>query len=386
MNGYQWQSIRGKTNSRLVFIMRSMGYTSYTAQSRSFDPKDRRSKRLLNHHHRVLSCETCGGLHNHQDCPHTIPHAEHANYVGNQGEITQVILTKNTYNPGWRQHPNFGWGNQGQPRPNPNPDLHTSPGSQPNQGKPNLEDDFRKATSFSHEHDYANAAMQKYVEDDMPKENLMKKEVAEYKPKIPYQSLTEEDRREDKFGKNLNSFKKLHANIPFVDPPSKHVRDLNDIIPSENKLNKLSNVQLNDKCPSNELPQKFNDPGSFIIPCTIDGLPVDRALADLGASINVMSYETFKHAELSELKPIRMDIQLADKSIKHPRGIVKDVLVKIDKFIFPVDFIILDMHDDIEVPLILGRPFLATAKSLIDVHDGKLTLRVGVNKLSLKFI
>ncbi|KAK6161892.1 hypothetical protein DH2020_001733 [Rehmannia glutinosa] len=240
-------------------------------------------------------------------------------------------------------------------------------------------------TSFPHEHDYANVAMQKYVEDDMPKEKLMKKEIAEYKPKIPYQSLTEEDRREDKFGKCLNSFKQLHANIPFVDPPSKHVRDLNDIIPSENKLNKLSNVRLNDKCPSNEVPQKFNDPGSFIIPCTIDGLPVDRALADLGASINVMSYETFKHAELSELKPIRMDIQLADKSIKHPRGIVKDVLVKIDKFIFPIDFIILDMHDDIS-SLNSRRPFLATAKSLIDVHDGKLTLRVGVNKLSLKFL
>ena len=95
----------------------------------------------------------------------------------------------------------------------------------------------------------------------------------------------------------------------------------------------------------------------------------------------MMPYNVFQKLGLGELKPTRMSIQLADKSIKHPRGIIEDVLVKVDKFIFPVDFVILDMNYDSEVPLILGRPFLATARAIIDVDDGKLMLRVGDEKV-----
>src|SRR5262249_17998184 len=79
---------------------------------------------------------------------------------------------------------------------------------------------------------------------------------------------------------------------------------------------------------------------------------------------------------LGEPKPTRMSIQLADKSIRYPRGIIEDVLVKVDKLIFPVDFVIMEIEEDYEVPIILGRPFLATAKALIDVAEGRLTLRI----------
>ncbi|GJW89946.1 hypothetical protein Tco_0167499 [Tanacetum coccineum] len=107
-----------------------------------------------------------------------------------------------------------------------------------------------------------------------------------------------------------------------------------------------------------------------------------NALADLGASINLMPHSLFLKLGISELKPTKMGIQLADRSIKYPIGICENLLVKIDKFIFPIDFVILEMDEDASVPIILGRPFLATARVVIDVYDGKLSLRVGEERVT----
>ncbi|KAK5770394.1 hypothetical protein PVK06_046544 [Gossypium arboreum] len=97
-----------------------------------------------------------------------------------------------------------------------------------------------------------------------------------------------------------------------------------------------------------------------------------------------MPYKMFKQLGLREPKPTKMSIQLADRSVKYPRGIIEDVLVKVDKFIFPVDFVVLDMDEDVELPLILGRPFLETARAVNDVGDGKLVLRVGDEEIIFK--
>ncbi|XP_014511736.1 uncharacterized protein LOC106770440 [Vigna radiata var. radiata] len=124
------------------------------------------------------------------------------------------------------------------------------------------------------------------------------------------------------------------------------------------------------------LPPKFKDPSSFTIPCTIGTLAIGKALIDLGASINLMSLSMFKKIGELELKPTRMTLQLADRSTKYPHGVVEDVLVKVDKSLFPVDFVIMEMEEDIDVPLILGRPFMKTAIVLIDVDNEKLKVRV----------
>ncbi|XP_073033752.1 uncharacterized protein [Primulina eburnea] len=126
-----------------------------------------------------------------------------------------------------------------------------------------------------------------------------------------------------------------------------------------------------------KLPQKLKDSGSFTIPCIIGATQVNKALCDLGASINLMPFSTYRDLNLGEVKPTTITLQLADRSLTYPRGIVEDVFVKVDKFIFPADFVILDMEEDQDAPLIFGRPFLATGKALIDVHKGELTLRVG---------
>ncbi|KAK5772503.1 hypothetical protein PVK06_048792 [Gossypium arboreum] len=159
-----------------------------------------------------------------------------------------------------------------------------------------------------------------------------------------------------------------------------YAKFLKELLTNKRKFEDLSTVELYEECSAilqNKLPTKLKDRGSFTIPCLIGSLNVDKALADLRANINLMPYKIFKQLGLGEPKPTMMSIQLADRSIKYPRGIIEDVLVKVDKFIFPVDFVVLDMDEDVEVPLILGWLFLATVRAVIDVRDGKLVLRVG---------
>ncbi|XP_075499192.1 uncharacterized protein LOC142537569 [Primulina tabacum] len=159
-----------------------------------------------------------------------------------------------------------------------------------------------------------------------------------------------------------------------------YAKFIKDVMSKKRKLQEFETVKLTEECSAilqRKLPQKLKDPGSFTIPCVIGGSRVNRALCDLGASINLMPFSIYKTLELGEVKPSTITLQLADRSLTYPRGIVEDVLVKVDKFIFPADFVILDMEEDQETPLIYGKPFLATGKAFIDVHKGELTLRVG---------
>ncbi|GKC35131.1 hypothetical protein Tco_1047515 [Tanacetum coccineum] len=137
---------------------------------------------------------------------------------------------------------------------------------------------------------------------------------------------------------------------------------------------------------NNSIPRKEKDPGSFTLPCFINNVYFDNALADLGASISVMPLSTYLNLGLGELAHTKLTIELADKTVKYPKGIAENVLVGISKFVFPVDFIILDMFEDINVTLILGRPFLYTAHAKIDVFKRKITLRVGEEKIIFKSV
>ncbi|GJX75118.1 reverse transcriptase domain-containing protein [Tanacetum coccineum] len=123
--------------------------------------------------------------------------------------------------------------------------------------------------------------------------------------------------------------------------------------------------------------KKLGDPGRFLIPCEFSGINTCNALADLGASINLMPYSVWKDLSLSELTPTCMTLELADRSIATPIGIAKDVRVLVGKFQFPADFVVVEFEPDPRVPLILGRCFLKTSRALIDVYEGEITLRVG---------
>ncbi|XP_062100486.1 uncharacterized protein LOC133806393 [Humulus lupulus] len=133
-----------------------------------------------------------------------------------------------------------------------------------------------------------------------------------------------------------------------------------------------------------KLPPKLKDPGSFNIPCTKGNVVFDRALCDLGESVNLVLLSIHRKLKLGDAKPTTVMLQMIDRSVKYPRGVIEEVLVKVDKFIFPGDFIILDMEEDGNIPIIFGRPFLATGRSLIDVQKGELQLQVQKEEVTYK--
>nr|GEX85523.1 reverse transcriptase domain-containing protein [Tanacetum cinerariifolium] len=183
-------------------------------------------------------------------------------------------------------------------------------------------------------------------------------------------------------------FKQLHINITLVDALiliPKYQKMLKALISNKEKLLELANTSLNENCSAvilKKLPEKLSDPGKFLIPCGFNELKC-KALADLGASINLMPLSVWKKVGLPEIISTRMTLELANRAICTPAGITRDVFVPVGKFTFPTDFIIVDYKSDPRVPFILGRPFLQTARALIDVHGEEMILRDGDERLPL---
>nr|GEX60592.1 reverse transcriptase domain-containing protein [Tanacetum cinerariifolium] len=176
------------------------------------------------------------------------------------------------------------------------------------------------------------------------------------KPNIPYPSRLNDQKLHEKA---TNQMEKLLTNI--------------------DKLFELAKVPLNENCSAmllKKLPENLRDPDKFLIPCDFLGIDVCHALADLGASINLMPLSIWKKLSLPELTPTRMTIELADRSITHPKGVAEDVFIKVRKFHFPTNFVVVDFKADPRVSLILGRSFLRTGRALIDVYGEEITLRV----------
>ena len=125
----------------------------------------------------------------------------------------------------------------------------------------------------------------------------------------------------------------------------------------------------------------MKDPGSFTVPCEIGTKYYGKGLCDLGASINLMPASVFRKLGIeAEMRPTSVTLQLADRSIVHPDEIIDNILLMVGKLIIPVDFVICDIEEDENIPIILGRPFLATSGALIDVAKGELTLRVNAKR------
>ncbi|GJY48123.1 zinc knuckle CX2CX4HX4C containing protein [Tanacetum coccineum] len=162
---------------------------------------------------------------------------------------------------------------------------------------------------------------------------------------------------------------------------------MKDLVENKPRIDEEKEINMNPRCSAllqNHLPPKEQDPGSFILPCSIRKLDFKKALADLGASISIMPFSMYKHLGIGKLEPINMIIEMADNTKCTPKRIVENLLIKIDKFIFPVDFVILDMVEDIRMPIILGRPLLATAHAKVYIFRKSISLEVGSEKVIFK--
>ncbi|GJT84291.1 reverse transcriptase domain-containing protein [Tanacetum coccineum] len=205
-------------------------------------------------------------------------------------------------------------------------------------------------------------------------------------PHIPYPSRINQEKQNEKdevqIHKFWQMFKQLHINISLADALIlilKYQKMLKSLLSNKEKLIELANTPLNENCSAvilKKLPEKLGDPGKFLILCGFSELKC-KALADLGASINLMPLSVWKELGLPELISTQMTLELANRDICTPKGIARDVFVLVGKFTFPADFVIVDYESDPRVPLILGRPFLRTARALIDVHGEEMILRDG---------
>ncbi|GJT15814.1 reverse transcriptase domain-containing protein [Tanacetum coccineum] len=177
-------------------------------------------------------------------------------------------------------------------------------------------------------------------------------------------------------------FQDLHFDISFADAlllMPKFASTIKSLITNKDKLFELAKIPLNENCLAmllKKLPEKLGDPGKFLIPCEFPGMDVCHSLADLGASINLMPLSIWKKLSLPKLTPTWMTLELADRSITRPKGFAEDVFVKVEKFHFHTDFVVVDFDADPRVPLILGRSFLRTGHALIDVYREEITLWV----------
>ncbi|GJT57775.1 reverse transcriptase domain-containing protein [Tanacetum coccineum] len=188
----------------------------------------------------------------------------------------------------------------------------------------------------------------------------------------------------------MEIFRNLHFEISFADAlihMPKFASMFKKMLNNKDKLIELTKTPLNENCSAvvlKKLPEKLGDPGRFLIPCDFSEFDSYLALADLGASINLMPLSIWKKLQLPGLTETKMVLELADRTISKPTGVAENVFVKVGKFYFPADFVVLDFIADPRVPLILGRPFLRTAHALIDVYEGEITLRNDDQSLTLK--
>ncbi|GKD15536.1 reverse transcriptase domain-containing protein [Tanacetum coccineum] len=206
------------------------------------------------------------------------------------------------------------------------------------------------------------------------------------KPHILYPSRLNQEKSRDKASnqkeKIFQMFQDLRFDISFADAlllMPRFAPTIKSLLMNNKKLLELAKIPLNENCSAmllKKLLEKLGDPGKFLIPCNFPGMDVCHALADLGTSINLMPLSIWKKISLPELTPTRMTLKLADRSITYPKGLAEDVFVKVRKFHFPTDFIVVDFEADPRVPLILGRSFLRTGRALIDVYREEITLRV----------
>nr|GEX53834.1 DNA-directed DNA polymerase [Tanacetum cinerariifolium] len=207
------------------------------------------------------------------------------------------------------------------------------------------------------------------------------------KPSITYPSRRDNERRRDQANEQIEKFYKIFNemsfNISFTTAlilMPKFASTLKALIGNKEKLSEMARTLMNKHCSVvilNKLPRKLGDPEKFLIPCEFPGMDECLALADLGASINLMPLSVWEGLLLTKLTSTCMTLELADRLVSKPIGITKDVSVKVGVFHFLADFMVVDFEPDPRVLLILRRCFLKTDRALIDVHKGELTLRIG---------
>ncbi|XP_044511506.1 uncharacterized protein LOC123229651 [Mangifera indica] len=422
-------------------------------------------EKFVVNHQQVKACDICSNVEHSTDACPTLQEdtREDVNAVGGYQNQKRYDPYSNTYNPGWRDHPNFSYGQKNnnfqQPgyQNRPPPPQAFNPTPQPQSKGMSLEQivtalanntqQFQQETRASIQNlenqvsqlatvvgrletqnsgrlpsqivvnpkqdanfteninaiTLRNGKELKDPEKKIPKYAREKEIECEIEPKEaqklsppaekcmppsvvtppPFPSRLAKNKKEQQEQEILEVFRKVEVNIPLLDAIKqvpRYAKFLKELCTSKRKLKGDEKVHVSENVSAvlqRKLPQKCKDPGMFTIPCKIGNVKVQKAMIDLGASINVMPSSIYHSLNVGPLKPTGVIIQLADRSNAYPEGVLEDVLVQVNELIFPADFYVLDMEDDNSsksVPILLGRPFLKTSRTKIDVSEGTLTM------------
>ncbi|CAN6704003.1 unnamed protein product [Malus baccata var. baccata] len=281
---------------------------------------------------------------NKDSCPELMQ--DHVNMVNNFIRPRSVPYS-NTYNPGWKNHPNLSWGGNQQPR-----QYQQSYQSTSETKKPSLEDQMSQLAQ--HMSAVSNST-NNFIQSTQTSIQNLTASVGNLETQVGQLATMFNEREKGKF---LSQSEQNPRGMEHC----KVIRTLKSGKTCDNRqmVHHEAEVEEEELTESAPLAAKSRS----------------EAISEAGASVNLMPYSVFQKLVEGELKPTSVSLQLADRSVTYPLGILEDVIIKVDKFYLPADFIVLDMEEDNEVPLILGRPFMATAWTLIDVEAGTLTLRV----------
>ncbi|XP_057739928.1 uncharacterized protein LOC130957043 [Arachis stenosperma] len=216
------------------------------------------------------------------------------------------------------------------------------------------------------------------------------KEIQKFVPRAPFSQRLLGGEKERSYSRFLDMFASLSVNIPFIKALQQmptYIKYMKELLTKKGTLKGEQTVTMKKECSAlikKDVLLKKKDPGSFHIPCVIGETRIDRGFCDLGASINMMPLSLMKKLQINELRSTDVIIQLADKTQKQAERVVENVLVKVGNYFLPTDFVVLDMEESCLHPIILGRPFLATGRALIDVEQGELILRIHDEQLTFQ--
>ncbi|KAL5563506.1 hypothetical protein UlMin_033253 [Ulmus minor] len=385
-------------------------------------------------------CFMCNGLdHTPRECPTYFEIKEikeECNALGIPFRKTYDPYS-NTFNPGWKNHPNFSWRSNAQPSPQTNTQWRPEASSSNAQQSLPLEDAFK---SFMQVHAKSMEEQGKINQRLLEEQQGVKEEQKVIKSQLTKLTSLLTVQEQGHFPSQPQPNPRGQHMTQTSNPDKQHVKEANVIItrsgkeidgptPPSNLIPKTTSnkdeAPKDQEAPSDSMPvpfpqallkpkernstlkgeileqlkqtaflaeqasavidsktpPKYKDPGCPTVACQIGNQACGQALLDLGASVNLMPYSVYLQLGLGEIKPTTVVLQLADRSVRKPKGIVEDVLVQIDKFYYPVDFLVLDtiaiVNTKSKIPLILGRPFLATANALINCRNGLMTLSFG---------
>ncbi|KAK8666186.1 hypothetical protein V6N13_006338 [Hibiscus sabdariffa] len=212
----------------------------------------------------------------------------------------------------------------------------------------------------------------------------------EIRPPPPFPQRLKKQKHDYQFKKFFDILKQVHINLPLVEAlqqMSNYAKFLKDMVTRKKRIEEFETAAATETCLAlmhNKIPAKKTDPGSFTIECFIGHNYPTKALCDPGASINLMPKSVFRKLGIGEAKPTTVMLQLADHSYVQPEGKIEDILVKIDKFIFPADFLLLDCEADEKAPIILGRPFLSTSRAVIDFDNDEIIFKVDDDQVKIR--